>query len=546
LVTYNIISVIEYLYRYINGVYIFQTIVKSIVEEIGGDVFCLLVDESADVSGKEQMAVVLRYVDKSGLIKERLIGIVHVSETSASCLKSSIDILFGKYGLSIKQVRGQGYDGASNMRGEFNGLRALIMRENSSAYYIHCFAHQLQLVIVAVAKKNDDISDFFDMVSLLINVAGASCKRKDMIRESQQERVAKAIGSGQLSTGTGLNQEQSLQRAGDTRWSSHYKTLQRINSLFPDVIEVLQYVEKEGPTDAKRRQARGLMDYLKDFDFVFHLQLMLLILRHANCLSLSLQRKDKDILEAMSEVQLTKQKFQQIRDDGWDSVLSSVLSFCEEHGIPKLDMEQEYIDRHKPRKKTNRTNYQHYKYDCLNPVIDLQLAEFNDRFNEVNSELLTNIAAFSPKNSFDAFKIESLMELAKAYPDDFDPRDLDDLIIELNIYIDNVRADARFAQVATISELGKLMVDTNKNLSFPLVYRLIKLVLVLPIATTSVERCFSVVKIVKTDLRNRIGDGFMNDCVICFVEQEFLDAIPNDDIIVRFQNMDDRTRRVKL
>jgi hypothetical protein len=38
----------------------------------------------------------------------------------------------------------------------------------------------------------------------------------------------------------------------------------------------------------------------------------------------------------------------------------------------------------------------------------------------------------------------------------------------------------------------------------------------------------------------------MNDCVICFFKQEFLDAIPNDDIIVYFQNMDDRTRRVKL
>jgi hypothetical protein len=95
----------------------------------------------------------------------------------------------------------------TNLRGEFNGLRALIMRENSSAYYVHCFAHQLQLVIVAVAKKNDDVSDFFDMISLLINVAGASCKRKDMIREAQQERVKKAIGCGQLSTGTGLNQE---------------------------------------------------------------------------------------------------------------------------------------------------------------------------------------------------------------------------------------------------------------------------------------------------------------------------------------------------
>ena len=93
-----------------------------------------------------------------------------------------------------------------------------------------------------------------------------------MIRESQQERVAKEIGGGQLSTGTELNQEQSLARAGDTHWSSHYKTLKRISSLFTDVSEVLQYVEKEGPTDAKKRQARGLMDYLKDFDLVFHLQ----------------------------------------------------------------------------------------------------------------------------------------------------------------------------------------------------------------------------------------------------------------------------------
>ena len=95
------------------------------------------------------MAVVLWYVDKLGVIKERLIAVVHVQEMSASCLKSNIDKLFAKYGLSIKQIRGQGYDGASNMRGEFNGLRALIEREReqlgilypllcSSATISHC------------------------------------------------------------------------------------------------------------------------------------------------------------------------------------------------------------------------------------------------------------------------------------------------------------------------------------------------------------------------------------------------------------------------
>ena len=187
--------------------------------------------------------------------------------------------------------------------------------------------------------------------------------------------------------------------------------------MFPDVIDVLKYVEKDGPSDAKKRQARGLLNYVN----VFHLHLMLLILGHANALSISLQRKDKDILEAMQEVKLTKKKFQQIRDDGWDSLLEKSHSFCEEYNIPKLDMEEQYIDRHKPRMKTNRTNYEHYKYDCFNPVIDLQLGEFNDRFTEINSTLLTQMAAFSPKDSFGAFNVETLVDLDKSYPDDSVP-----------------------------------------------------------------------------------------------------------------------------
>jgi hypothetical protein len=109
---------------------------------------------------KEQMTVVLRYLSKHGLIIEWLVGVVHVKEISAICLKDALQKLFTGLGLSIKQVSGQCYDGASNMHGEFNGLKAKILQENRSACYIHCFAHQLQLVIVAVAKKNGDIAYF--------------------------------------------------------------------------------------------------------------------------------------------------------------------------------------------------------------------------------------------------------------------------------------------------------------------------------------------------------------------------------------------------
>jgi hypothetical protein len=70
-------------------------VLHSILEELGNDVFCLLVDESRDVSCKEQMVVVLRYVDKHGMVKERFVGLVHVTETSSSHLKSLL-ILFSQ------------------------------------------------------------------------------------------------------------------------------------------------------------------------------------------------------------------------------------------------------------------------------------------------------------------------------------------------------------------------------------------------------------------------------------------------------------------
>ena len=81
-----------------------QEILHSILEEIGHDVFCLLVDESRDVAGKKQMAVVLRYVGKCGTVKERLVGLVHVKETTSKYLKYAIDYLFVEPKLSIKQV----------------------------------------------------------------------------------------------------------------------------------------------------------------------------------------------------------------------------------------------------------------------------------------------------------------------------------------------------------------------------------------------------------------------------------------------------------
>jgi Domain of unknown function (DUF4371) len=64
------------------------------------------------------MAIVLGFVDKEGFIKEHFLDLVHVKNTTAVTLKESICAVLSDNNLSVQDIRGQGYDGASNIRGE--------------------------------------------------------------------------------------------------------------------------------------------------------------------------------------------------------------------------------------------------------------------------------------------------------------------------------------------------------------------------------------------------------------------------------------------
>lgn len=63
---------------------------KHIRREVGDSYFCIMVDEARDESKEEKMAIVLRFVDKDGFIRERFLDLVHVYDTMAVTLKGNL------------------------------------------------------------------------------------------------------------------------------------------------------------------------------------------------------------------------------------------------------------------------------------------------------------------------------------------------------------------------------------------------------------------------------------------------------------------------
>ena len=89
------------------------------------------------------------------------------------------------------------------------------MKKNST-FYIHCFAHQLQLAFVAVGKNHTQIALLFKIVSSVLNFVGAWSKCRDILWEKQEAKVIKGLNNGELSSGRGLNQETYVKQSGDT------------------------------------------------------------------------------------------------------------------------------------------------------------------------------------------------------------------------------------------------------------------------------------------------------------------------------------------
>lgn len=132
---------------------------------------------------------------------------------------------------------GQSYDGAQNMRGQFQGLQSIVKEKYSSATFILCCAHRTNLVVTKAVSCSADAVDLFGNLEMVYNFICGSKKRVSFYTKCQKKYFED-------------KQCRSLKRVSTTRWMSHDYALDAILDTFESVIDTLEYVRNsEGSND---------------------------------------------------------------------------------------------------------------------------------------------------------------------------------------------------------------------------------------------------------------------------------------------------------
>ncbi|XP_038713467.1 uncharacterized protein LOC120007343 [Tripterygium wilfordii] len=313
--------------------------------------------------------------------------------------------------------------------------------------------------------------------------------------------------------------------------------------MYGATIIVLRSLVKEGATNKIYGEAGGCLMSMKSFDFTFILRLMHKIMGISDMLCQTLQQKSLDILNAMNLVSMTKELLRTLQEKGFDHLLGHVKSICLKFAIDIPDMSTRYKEAtgRYCQQNDDITVQHHYCIDIFKATVDYILDELRIGFNEESMGLLMLSSALDPRDNFNAFDPGRILLLAeKFYPVDFSGQDIYLSKCQLDHYRLDVVCHKKFQNMLTISELCRGLVETNKAGSYNLIDRLIRLILTLPVSTATTERAFSAMKFIKSDLRNKMENEYLNDSLVVFIEREIAETIDTNSIIDTFASSKDR------
>jgi hypothetical protein len=496
-----------------------HSIVRKIcskVREAGA--FSVIVDGTQDVSGKEQESICLRYVDESLNVIEAFIGMYDSSNsTTGQSIANCVFDVFTRLQLPLSQLRGQTFDGASNMSGIYNGCQAIISSRQPLALYTHCGSHCTNLVAEKVCASGQFVRNSIQIVQEIGATFSASIHCRTTFAKISESNETANI--------------KKIKPLCPTRWLVRVPAIQDIIDQYENVLMTLEELAAKSISVSAR--ANGLATQLRNGSTLLGFNMAVQVLRPLETLNKSLQSRNMTVAGMLEAVAVVIGELENSRSaEAFHILISSVNKM-----IADIDLEELRLPRQrKPPARLTVTGsappyhpssiVEHYMPQFF-MMIDTAISGLNERFSgstglHVYRQLETLLLCRNAS--------ELNTECVNTYPE----INVEDLKIQLAMF----HRKYNNKNVSEVTALFREMVPEVRQL-FCQVEILLRILLVCPASSAEAERSFSGLRRLKTWLRSTMSQNRLNSVCVCHIHQDLLDAIDIDALMKDFVSRSD-------
>nr|CAI5844592.1 unnamed protein product [Callosobruchus analis] len=457
---------------------------NEIREQINNaDFLAVQCDETSDISNHCQMVVVFRYLHK-GSIVERFWGFFRVLDKTATgltkCIKTEIDSLLNN---NPEKLIAQAYDGANVTSAKTGGVQSKIKETYKNAHFVHCYAHQLHLIMQKATSQNTKVKIFFATLTGIPSFFSSPIHRCDVLEEIVKIKLPMvALAS----------------------WNYNIRTVNAIFENREKLIECFGELEDKCDKTITCKEANGIKIALEDPNFVFWLTLFHKILPHVDTLFDQFQNINKDSVQLLKDIEVFEK---------------AILLIMESTDAIQKNVEDEYGEIDSKKRKINP--------ECSNAAIAKEVCDIIIFQTKERVSYRGHLEAASLLNSenFSAYSKSFPKVLLNSVVDYYAMLSKEKLRTELEVIY--MRKD--FRSIVGALNLLSFMLNNNLGETYSEVIKLLKIIITTPMSTAEPERCFSTLKRIKTFLRNSTNEDRLNALAMMSINKNFVHSIDNFD-----------------
>ena len=478
--------------------------------------YSIMVDETTDVSNKEQAVLCFRWVSDDLIAHEDFVGLYGIENTEAKTLVNMILDVLTRLNLSIKKLRGQCYDGASAMSGPRSGVAKQIRDLESRAVYTHCYGHSLNLAYMDTIKSSKVMQEALDITAEITKLVKLSPRRGTIFQRLKDELAPLDPGIRVLCP---------------TRWTVKAEALKSI----VDNFEVLQHLWEESLEYVKESEMRarilGVSDRMMKFDFFFGAILGETVLSHSDNLSRTLQKGDISASEGQGVAEMTVTCLKTLRtDDNFALFWSKVTKKATQLNIdePALPRKRKRTVRYESGNAAPEfhTSIEGYYRQAYFEVLDVICSTIEDRFRQPGYQLYSNLEQLLLKAVCKENYSSEFDFVTKFYGPDLNVHALE---MQLQIFATNFIMEGKKTSIKDILKYLRNISSAQRALLSEICI-IVKLILVMPATNAVSERSFSALRRVKTYLRSTMKQTRLNHLMILHVHKDITDSLNLNDI----------------